>query len=483
MGRSRQSLAVTMLLITIVVRTAVADTLLPEGINIQVTPSGESQKSLEGVSIPRNPSTDMSRQLRVLEELELAEMKRKAENLLRKEEEKKRTVAETESKRIKKEVEEERRRKSAERTRSLTADESSDDARSPAQFQFYTVLPDSDSSSTASSSYVLRIEQPTPTLEPGTIELISSSVIVIYTDDGNGAGVIVDETGLAVTNWHVVANAIDGEVSVRLSHETIGAPQELTMGDVIKVSQEKDLALIRMRPDLDLVAINLGRIDDVFLGMLVHAIGHPLGHDWTYTRGIVSKIRKNFMWPVGKDPNNYHRATVIQTQTPINPGNSGGPLFNSKGQLIGINSFSSSNADGIHFAVAVNEVRNFFRDIPPKLEPNLVYPEPLSEYSIKSFDRDNDGRTELYGFDTNNNGTIDLWALDIDGDDKADDGEWYLDNNENGKIDGLIIDAKNYKSDLLGKLWFIDVDEDGDRDMMGHDIDGDGRVDRWRRVS
>ena len=93
----------------------------------------------------------------------------------------------------------------------------------------------------------------------------------------------------------------------------------------------------------------------------------------------------------------------------------------------------------------------------------------MSEYSIKSFDRDNDGRTELYGFDTNNNGTIDLWALDIDGDDQADDGEWYLDNNENGKPDGLIIDAKHHKPGLLGKLWFIDVDEDGDYELIGID--------------
>ena len=79
MGRSRRNVAVTMLLITIVVGTAVADTLLPEGVNIQVVAPSESQESLKGVSIPRNPSTNMSRQLRVLEELELTEKKRKAE--------------------------------------------------------------------------------------------------------------------------------------------------------------------------------------------------------------------------------------------------------------------------------------------------------------------------------------------------------------------------------------------------------------------
>jgi Trypsin-like peptidase domain len=88
----------------------------------------------------------------------------------------------------------------------------------------------------------------------------------------------------------------------------------------------------------------------------VHAIGHPTGEYWTYTKGVVSQFRPNYPWSAD---GTGHRANVIQTQTPINPGNSGGPLLSDDGKLVGVNSFKSIGSDGLNFAVAASEVREF----------------------------------------------------------------------------------------------------------------------------
>ncbi len=76
----------------------------------------------------------------------------------------------------------------------------------------------------------------------------------------------------------------------------------------------------------------------VQVGSDVHAIGHPTGEAWTYTRGIVSQIRRDYEWQA--EDKVLHKATVIQTQTPINPGNSGGPLLDDNLEIVGINSFT-----------------------------------------------------------------------------------------------------------------------------------------------
>ena len=77
--------------------------------------------------------------------------------------------------------------------------------------------------------------------------------------------------------------------------------------------------------------------DGLFVGADVHAIGHPFGEDWTYTRGYVSQLRDQYGWK--SDLGKHHVADVIQTQTPINPGNSGGPLFSEIGEVVGVTTF------------------------------------------------------------------------------------------------------------------------------------------------
>src|SRR5262249_15643552 len=108
----------------------------------------------------------------------------------------------------------------------------------------------------------------------------------------------------------------------------------------------------------------LGNLDAVKVGDDAHAIGHPIEQLWTYTKGYVSQIRRGYDWQ-NQGENFHHKADVVQTQTPINPGNSGGPLLNSQGLLIGVNAFGAPNAQGLNYAIAVDEVKIFLEEPEP----------------------------------------------------------------------------------------------------------------------
>ena len=103
----------------------------------------------------------------------------------------------------------------------------------------------------------------------------------------------------------------------------------------------------------------------VQVGSDVHAIGHPTGESWTYTRGIVSQIRRDYEWRAERQI--VHKATVIQTQTPINPGNSGGPLLDDNLEVIGINSFDGEG-EGLNFAVSAEDVKAFLARTDDRLQ-------------------------------------------------------------------------------------------------------------------
>ena len=186
------------------------------------------------------------------------------------------------------------------------------------------------------------------------------AVVLVVRKDALGSGVIIDNTGRIMTNAHVIGGS--QEIWVALKPKD-GA--ELTKDLVFKAVVEKidevsDLALLRMStPNRPLVTIKLGNVSDLAVGQDVHAIGHPKGEVWTYTKGIISQIRNNYEWSGESGIN--HRAKVIQTQTPINPGNSGGPLLDNAGRLIGINSFGRPDSEGLNYAVAVDEIQKFLQ--------------------------------------------------------------------------------------------------------------------------
>ena len=159
---------------------------------------------------------------------------------------------------------------------------------------------------------------------------------------GTGSGVVIDATGYIVTNHHVVGDA--EEVLVRFSDET------KLIGQVVGKDPETDLALVKVSTDRALSTARLGDSDTVRVGHWALAVGNPFGLDRTVTLGVVSGI--------GRDDIRLSKyENFIQTDSSIFPGNSGGPLFNLRGEVIGINTAVMNSVQGIGFAIPSNMVK------------------------------------------------------------------------------------------------------------------------------
>jgi serine protease Do len=159
-----------------------------------------------------------------------------------------------------------------------------------------------------------------------------------------GSGVLMDRSGLVLTNNHVVEGA--RMIMVRLADE-----RELE-AQVVGRDPRTDLALLRLRERGEFPAATLGDSDVLRVGEWVVAIGNPFGLEQTVTAGIVSAKGR----VIGAGPYD----DFIQTDASINPGNSGGPLFNTQGEVVGITTaiFSQSGGSvGIGFAIPINLAR------------------------------------------------------------------------------------------------------------------------------
>ncbi|HVX60428.1 MAG TPA: Do family serine endopeptidase [Pirellulales bacterium] len=161
---------------------------------------------------------------------------------------------------------------------------------------------------------------------------------------GMGSGVIIDKSGIILTNNHVVDGA--GEVSVKLSDG-----REFKASD-IKTDPETDLAVLRIQGAGSLPFARLGDSEKMQLGDWVIAVGNPFGLNSTVSAGIISGT--------GRELASSRRGSYIQTDAAINPGNSGGPLLNLRGEVIGINTAIASNSggyQGIGFAIPSNQAK------------------------------------------------------------------------------------------------------------------------------
>ena len=160
-----------------------------------------------------------------------------------------------------------------------------------------------------------------------------------------GSGFIIDKDGYIITNNHVIEGA--DEIKVRLSDK------EEFDAKIIGRDVKTDVALIKIDPPNGLPVAKLGNSDELKVGEWVMAIGNPFGLDQTVTVGIVSAGGRR----IGAGP--YE--DFIQTDAAINQGNSGGPLFNTRGEVVGVNTaiFSTTGGNiGIGFAIPVNMAKN-----------------------------------------------------------------------------------------------------------------------------
>jgi S1-C subfamily serine protease len=164
---------------------------------------------------------------------------------------------------------------------------------------------------------------------------------------GTGTGIIWDDNGFVVTNYHVVQGASAARV--------ILADHSAYDSDQIWGYPDKDLAVIRINAPKDkLKPIAVGTSADLQVGQKTLAIGNPFGLDQTLTTGIISALGREI-----ESANGRPIRGVIQTSAAINPGNSGGPLLDNAGRLIGVNTAilsPSGTFAGIGFAIPVDEV-------------------------------------------------------------------------------------------------------------------------------
>lgn len=171
---------------------------------------------------------------------------------------------------------------------------------------------------------------------------------------GVGSGSIIDNQGHILTNYHVIKDS--RQINVTL------ASGEEREGRIIGVDPENDLAIIKISPKaLNLVVIPFGRSDNLVVGQKVLAIGNPFALSGTLTTGVVSGLGR----PVNVG-NDIIIQEMVQTDASINPGNSGGPLLNSHGEMIGINTSIISptgGSIGIGFAVPINTIRRVLPEL------------------------------------------------------------------------------------------------------------------------
>ncbi len=156
-----------------------------------------------------------------------------------------------------------------------------------------------------------------------------------------GSGVIVDEDGWIVTNYHVVRRA--SKIRVTMADGT-DYEARLVSGD-----QKNDLALLKIDPKKKLPFLEIASREPM-LGETVVAIGNPFGYDHTVTKGIISAKNR----PLETEGQKFD--DILQTDAAINPGNSGGPLINTRGELVGLNTAILAQAEGIGFAIPAKRV-------------------------------------------------------------------------------------------------------------------------------
>jgi S1-C subfamily serine protease len=174
-------------------------------------------------------------------------------------------------------------------------------------------------------------------------------------ESGTGSGAIIDAQGHIVTNFHVVRNAQQLEVTLpdKTKHNA----------KVVGADPNNDLAVIQIDARGErFIPIPLGTSKGLQVGQKVLAIGNPYGLERTLTTGIISSLGRSIQAENGRVIED-----IIQTDAAINPGNSGGPLLNSQGEIIGINtaiySPSNSGSIGIGFAIPVDTVKRITRDL------------------------------------------------------------------------------------------------------------------------
>ena len=329
-------------------------------------------------------------------------------------------------------------------------------------------------------------------------EKFANSVVYIENqkDRGTGSGFVINHKGLKViTNWHVVENAKNVTICLRTDDLNKVCDTDYYTGKVIKKNKRKDLAMIEVKGlPSSIKPVVYGKYKDVKIGQTAFAIGHPNGLVWSFSNGMISQKRPKHNWTY---KTSKHYANTIQYTGSINPGNSGGPLFNKKNQLIGVNTFTSEG-ENLNFAIAVDDLIEFINEVEQKDidSPYLKKKKKGNTWIQKKSDKNKkSGISQKYPdakeVDMNENGIIDGWMLDENNNGKYE--KIFVDLNEDGIIEAIGYDEnENQNIELI--LYDIDLDgnadeakydenDDGSMDVIAYDYNQDGEWDKFEKIS
>jgi serine protease Do len=182
------------------------------------------------------------------------------------------------------------------------------------------------------------------------VNQLGEAVVQVRTPGGLGSGFIINEDGFLITNFHVIEG--ETQISVEVYHQTGGELERKSYKQVriIAINKFGDIALLKIddkeAPKFKYVL--LGSADALGVGEGVFAIGSPMGLERTVTEGILSTKTRQMAGEL-----------YLQTTTQINPGNSGGPLFNMRGEVVGITNMKITFGEGLGFAIPVESVKYF----------------------------------------------------------------------------------------------------------------------------
>lgn len=191
----------------------------------------------------------------------------------------------------------------------------------------------------------------------GTVRELSAKygegVVLVQTPSGLGSGFIINDKGYCVTNHHVISG--ETRISVTIFLQTQEAFQKRRIEDVeiVAMNPFMDLALLKIpkQEEFDFLPLAFPKEDELLVGDPVFAIGNPLGLERSVSEGIISTKNRNFDGLI-----------YLQTTAQINPGNSGGPLFNMRGQVVGVTSMKVGGAEGLGFAIPSTYVEHFLKN-------------------------------------------------------------------------------------------------------------------------
>ncbi|MBN2161668.1 MAG: trypsin-like peptidase domain-containing protein [Pontiellaceae bacterium] len=173
------------------------------------------------------------------------------------------------------------------------------------------------------------------------VERYAPAVVLVKTAGGLGSGFFINKEGYLITNFHVIAGEKkisvtqflkEGQILRRIVHKEV---------EIVATAPFHDLAVLRVvDPEAEISPVIFAPQEKLGIGETVFAIGNPLGLERTVTEGVLSQTHRNF-----------GGILYLQVDAPVNPGNSGGPLFNARGQVIGIINMGVSSMEGLNFAI------------------------------------------------------------------------------------------------------------------------------------